>query len=387
MKVKALEYSKEAIELLKSFNKNENNIIFNSIEDIIFLKYKTRKDKMKIKKVVDKFLEIETLDINNSFFLLEKDIKSLYFEKIDEIIGTIFIETNISFNYLELIKKFIKKKLDKNQNLPKQYFFYFVIKLYLITNNFKKNTCFFYNYYDNKEYKYEKNLKEKLLSLFVLNLKNNKINLKELNDEIKICFEFLQELSNFEYFKNNLDLKNIYYIPLIFENKKNKLKNIDDSFKYKELKNISSTFDELKEFLNKNQYERRKNFKTDNQTAISFCCEIKNLDFLEFNNFINKIKYSEALLIDMNFFLREFEDNKERVLLNLTLLDSSIIVCAENFNSKSEDINKKIKAFLNIRNELFKNNKIIIDFIAILKKEIIPKEIIDKYGIEIFYKN
>ena len=153
------------------------------------------------------------------------------------------------------------------------------------------------------------------------------------------------------------------------------------------MKNISSTFDELKEFLNKNQYERRKKFKTDNQTAISFCCEIKNLDFLEFNNFINKIKYSEALLIDMNFFLREFEDNKERVLLNLTLLDSSIIVYAENFNSKSEDINKKIKAFLNIRNELFKNNKIIIDFIAILKKEIIPKEIIDKYEIEIFYKN
>ena len=109
MKVKALEYSKETIELLKTFNKNKNNIIFNSIEDIIFLKYKTRKDKMKIKKVVDKFLEIETLDINNSFFLLEKDIKSLYFEKIDKIISIIFIETNISFDYLELIKNFIKK--------------------------------------------------------------------------------------------------------------------------------------------------------------------------------------------------------------------------------------------------------------------------------------
>lgn len=394
MEFKKIEYNKESIELLKTINNNENTLIFNSIEDIIFLKYKTKKDIKKIKILVNKFLEIENIDINNSFWMLEEDISSLYFEKIDEIIKTIFIGSNISFNYLELIKKFLKEKFDFKSLSIKQYFlkekfFYFVINLYLITNNFQKNICFFYNYYDKKEYKYEKKLEEKLekiLSFFGLNLKNNKINSKEFNDEIDICLEFLQELNDFNYFKNNLDLKNIYAIPLILEAKKYKFKNMINSFEYKNFKNISSTFNEFKKFLNKNQYERKKYFKSDNQTAISFCCEIKNFDILKFNYFISKIKQSEALIIDMDFFLREFDDNKEKLLLNLYFLDSPIIVCAENFNLKFGDINKKIETFLNIRNELFKNNKIIIDFIIMLKKEQITKEIIDKYEIETFYE-
>ena len=206
------------------------------------------------------------------------------------------------------------------------------------------------------------------------NIKDFILEIKKLNKEIEIIIFLENKKENLEMFLKTNGIFNIYY------NNEIDFSNIIKNIK-KENKNIELINKIIKEnYLIKNEKQNFKKIKNKLNKIINKFKEIKKLNKIKNNNFINTNKIiivtgshgvgKSIFIINLAFNLK----NKKILIIDLDIINNSIHTLLGIKNKKIKNINK-------IENLIIKYNKKIdiINFSQIIKNNLLEKENINKY--------
>lgn len=380
MENEILDYKK-----LKHLLKENKELIFNDYNDILNLKFENRKSKQKFEKII-KFLT----KVNKKFY-------SQVLENIKDSNSPSRIEF-YEKEYIDILKENIKKTIKITKNFDKNLFLYFkkcillffeekgkiifledlkifyeiILKIYILTDKFTKNIYFinFINkiyYYDFQEDKPE-------------------IVKKELNKILKI---FLENLNEIEYKNQEYDFK---LIDFNLKNIKKEEIDLENDFeKISFTKTVNVTLNELINIIPIKQNERQEYFKLEENFGICIMSEIKtqeNLFLLDLvDKFYNKINIKKQdkkeLYKEKIIFVDSIEKMKSYILIqNAILKNLPVILLIEEEKIDSNEMKK----FVKIKNKLFEEYKIIVDFIKIsTPNNELDSKIIEEYGIDVLY--
>lgn len=380
MENEILDYKK-----LKHLLKENKELIFNDYNDILNLKFENRKSKQKFEKII-KFLT----KVNKKFY-------SQVLENIKDSNSPSRIEF-YEKEYIDILKENIKKTIKITKNFDKNLFLYFkkcillffeekgkiifledlkifyeiILKIYILTDKFTKN-IYFINFIN--EYYYYDYLEQ-----------NNKILKKELNKILKI---FLENLNEIEYKNQEYDFK---LIDFNLKNIKKEEIDLENDFeKISFTKTVNITLNELINIIPIKQNERQEYFKLEENCGICIMSEIKtqeNLFLLDLvDKFYNKINIKKQdkkeLYKEKIIFVDSIEKMKSYILIqNAILKNLPVILLIEEEKIDSNEMKK----FVKIKNKLFKEYKIIVDFIKIsTPNNELDSKIIEEYGIDVLY--